>query len=149
MIEDIRFIKKYKDLNPELIICIGDTVAHLDSKEEIKQFIKKVYETLIPKGKFILTFHDYGTELIDESRFIPVKSDANKILICFLEYFPEKVKVTDILYNKADENWTQTLSSYYKVRVTKDYITSCLENSGFKITFIDTINRMITIIADK
>ena len=149
MIEDIRFIKKYKDLNPELIICIGDTIAHLDSKEEIEQFIKNIYETLIPKGKFILSFRDYGTELIDDSRFIPVKSESDKILICFLEYFPEKVKVTDILYHKADENWTQTISSYYKVRVTKDYITSCLENSGFKITFIDTINRMITIIADK
>ena len=147
--EDIRLIKKYLDLNTELILCFGDTIAHLDSKEEVGQFIKNIYETLIPVGKFILSFRDYGTELLDDSRFIPVKSDSDKILICFLEYFPEKLKVTDILYKKVDENWTQTISSYFKVRVTKNYITSCLENIGFKITFIDTINRMITIIADK
>jgi SAM-dependent methyltransferase len=147
--EDIRLVKKYKDLSPELIICVGDTIAHLDSKEETEQFIKNVYKTLVPKGKFILSFRDYETELIDDSRFIPVKSDSDKIMICFLEYFPEKLKVTDILYKNVDENWTQTISSYYKVRVTKIYIISCLENIGFKTTFIDTINRMITIIADK
>ena len=147
--EDIRLIKKHKDLNPELILCFGDTIAHLDSKEEVEQFIKNVYETLILHGKFILSFRDYGTELLDDSRFIPVKSDSDKILICFLEYFPEKLKVTDILNKKVGENWTQTISSYYKVRVTKGYITNCLENIGFKITFADTINRMITIIADK
>ena len=147
--EDIRFVKKYKDLIPELILCLGDTIAHLDSKEEIEQFIKHVYETLIPKGKFILSFRDYGTELLDDARFIPVKSDSDKILTCFLEYFPEKLRVTDILYKKVDENWIQTLSSYYKVRVTKEYIISCLKTVGFEITFIDTTSRMITIIADK
>ena len=147
--EDIRLIKMHKDLKPELILCFGDTIAHLDSKEEIEQFITNIYETLIPEGKFIFSFRDYGTELIDDSRFIPVKSDSDKILICFLEYFPAKIKITDIFYKKVDENWTQTISSYFKVRVTKDYIIRCLKNIGFKITFIDTINRMITIIANK
>lgn len=147
--EDIRFVKKYKKLNPELIVCFGDTIAHLDSQSDIEHFFNDIYETLMTNGKFILSFRDYATELTDESRFIPVKSDSNKILICFLEYFPERVKVTDILYTRINENWKQEVSSYYKVRVTNDYIKSCIETSGFKIIFKETVNRMITLIVKK
>lgn len=147
--EDIRLVKKYKKLNPELILCMGDTIAHLDSMSDIELFLKHIFETLNKKGKFILSFRDYGTELTDESRFIPVKSDSNKILMCFLEYFPQSVKVTDILYTRTHENWTQTVSSYNKVRVTKENIHRSLDHAGFKVTYIDTKNRMITVIAEK
>jgi predicted RNA methylase len=147
--EDIRLLEKYKNFNPELILCLGDTVAHLDSKADIEQFLQNIYETLGAKGKVILSFRDYGTELFDEARFIPVKSDQNKILICFLEYFPEILKVTDILYTRVNESWTQALSSYDKVRVTREFIIGSLENTGFKITFAEPVNRMITIIAAK
>ncbi len=147
--EDIRLVEKYKYLKPELILCMGDTVAHLDSKADIEQFLQTIYETLGEKGKVILSFRDYGTELFDEARFIPVKSDPDKILICFLEYFQERLKVTDILYTRVNENWTQTLSSYNKVRITTEYIISCLENAGFKITFTEPVNRLITVIAEK
>jgi len=55
-----------------------------------------------------------STELINTQRFIPVKSDDNKILNCILEYDNDKVKVTDLLHEKTPKGWKQKESSYFK-----------------------------------
>ena len=57
----------------ELVVCMGDTIAHLKSEEEIAVLLKRSFDGLEEKGKLILSFRDYGTELVDEERFIPRK----------------------------------------------------------------------------
>jgi cyclopropane fatty-acyl-phospholipid synthase-like methyltransferase len=100
-----------------LITCMGDTITHLESKNQVKEFIKLCYVNLEQNGKLILSFRDYTNELRGDARFIPVKSDDNKILTCFLEYSDEFVKVTDLFHEKIGDSWVQLVSSYNKVRV--------------------------------
>jgi 2-polyprenyl-3-methyl-5-hydroxy-6-metoxy-1,4-benzoquinol methylase len=147
--EDIRAVSAYGDCKPELIICCGDTLSHLNSMEEISRLIKDSFTILIPEGKLILSFRDYSAELKDSSRFIPVKINADRILTCFLEYFPDKVRVTDILHEKEDGNWQQKISSYEKVRVSENTVLNILQDTGFNIRFKGTHNRMLTIIGQK
>ena len=146
---DLRDIPKFKPNKPELIICCGDTISHLDNELEISRLIENINDILTSSGKIILSFRDYSLELKDTQRFIPVKSDSNKILTCHLEYFDKKVKVTDLLHEKIDNEWVQRVSSYDKVRTTKGMITNMLNSQGFDITLNETIDRMITIIGRK
>ncbi|MEP2510483.1 MAG: methyltransferase domain-containing protein [Reichenbachiella sp.] len=146
---DIRSIKEYGRLNPELIICCGDTITHLESKSEVTQLIADCEQILVAGGKLILSFRDYSSELADHQRFIPVKSDASRILTCILEYGKEKVKVTDLLYEKTGDQWNQKVSSYEKVRVNPVEVVEAIENCGMSILFNEPINRMQTIVAKK
>lgn len=102
-----------------------------------------------PPGKLILSFRDYSNPLQDTHRFIPVKSDSNRVLTCFLEYFSDKVKVTDILYEKENDKWHQKISSYEKVRVSQDLIVHLLIESGFAIDFKEVNKGMVSIIGKK
>jgi SAM-dependent methyltransferase len=147
--DDIREIKKYTDIHPELIICCGDTLTHLESKKEIELFIFNICETLSKTGKLILSFRDYSTELAGDERFIPVKSDDCKILTCILDYETEIIKVTDLFHEKTETGWQQKVSSYNKVRISPDYILKLLESNEMKILFNQPVNRLITIIASK
>jgi len=147
--DDIVHIKKYGRLHPELIVCCGDTISHLDSQAVIKTFLDDCYSILEPEGKLLLSFRDYSTPLTDTSRFLPVKSTADRILTCFLEYEDGKVRVTDILYEKREEGWQQSASSYFKVRVSKAFIEDSVVKSGFKIVGIDESKGMIALIAQK
>lgn len=147
--DDFTNLSAYQNHKPELIICCGDTLSHLVSEEEIARTIESTSNTLIPEGKIILTFRDYSVPLTDTQRFIPVKSDANRILTCYLEYFDKKVRVTDLLYEKTDGAWVQKVSSYEKVRISRNMIIDMLNHYGFDIILDDTINRMITVIAQK
>lgn len=104
---------------------------------------------LCKQGKFILSFRDYSNALIGDDRFILVKSDENKILTCCLDYLTDHVLVTDLLQTKTETGWQQSISSYYKVRITTSDIIDMLQDNGLKILFNEPIDRMTTIIAQK
>nr|NQU93164.1 methyltransferase domain-containing protein [Bacteroidota bacterium] len=148
-IDDIKNVGIYSTPKPELIVCCGDTLTHLDSFAEVEKLIMDSFDILIPNGRLILTFRDYSTELTDTNRFIPVKSDSQRILTCFIEYFADKLRVTDLLHEFENDKWIQKASSYYKTRISRDLVLGYLIASGFKIKFDNVANRMITIIGQK
>ena len=148
-VEDITKVSKFDYLRPELIACCGDTITHLESKNQIEKLIKDVSRILENEGNLILSFRDYSKEFDDKQRFIPVKSSSERILTCILEYGTEKVKVTDLLYERSDEGWSQKVSSYEKVRLDSGIVIQRLEENGMEIKLNKTINRMQTVIAQK
>ena len=146
---DIRDVKDFASLYPELIICCGDTITHLPNKLAVQKLLLDCESILVESGKLILSFRDYSSELTDQQRFIPVKSDESRVLTCILEYTSDKVKVTDLLYEREGQTWRQKVSSYEKVRLSTQDIIDIIEQTGMKITFNRLVNRMQTVIATK
>jgi len=146
---DIMSVRTYAQPKPELIVCCGDTLAHLSSWDAILEFISACGESLADGGKLLLSFRDYSVELRDTARFIPVKSDDSRILTCFLEYFEDNVRVTDLLYEKTPSGWVQKASSYCKVRTTPAGVTARMEKAGFKVQSSTTKRGLISILCIK
>lgn len=84
-----------------------------------------------------------------DSRFIPVKSDDSRILTCCLDYLDNQVLVTDLLYTKIENEWHQSISSYYKVRIGITEIIDLIQDAGLKVLYNEQVNRLTTIIAQK
>jgi SAM-dependent methyltransferase len=147
--EDLRLFGKYSALCPELIICCGDTLSHLESFAEVKKLLFDAARILIPGGKIVLSFRDYSSAPEDTARFIPVKSDSTRILTCFLEYFPGQVRVTDLLYELENDKWVPKVSSYFKTRITGEMIGNYLTDAGFEIDLDKTVKGLVTIIGRK
>jgi len=148
-LEDITNVKAFAKLNPELIACCGDTPTHLESKEQVEQLLIDSTQILVDNGNIMLSFRDYTYELKDEQRFIPVKSSSDRILTCVLEYEDEKVRVTDLLHENFNGEWTQKASGYYKLRLAPVAVIEILEESGMKIHFNESIKGVCTIIGQK
>jgi len=146
---DFRQFPAYLHGGLELIVCGGDTLTHLVSFDEIHKLIQDAYVKLSVKGKIVLTFRDYSRELTDVDRFIPVRNDTNRILTCFLEYFSDSVRVTDLLHERVDGEWTQKISSYHKLRLTDNFVLDSLVQAGFKIFTHTTWNGFSALIAGK
>jgi precorrin-6B methylase 2 len=146
--DDIKKVKHFVN-KPELIVCCGDTLSHLESKSEIRNLIADISESLENNGKLIISFRDYSNELTGIDRFIPVKRDNNKILTCILDYEDEFVNVTDLLYERTNEVWEQKVSTYRKVRISTKNMVDYLEEAGMVIKFNNPINRLTTIMAGK
>ena len=130
---DIRNAGQYVNPAPELVLCWGDTLTHLDSEAEALRLIEDCATELVPGGKLALSWRDYTTELTDADRFIPVKSDDQRILTCLLEYLPKRVRVTDLLHERTEAGWQQKVSSYYKIRLAKQAVVGAMQDSGLKI----------------
>jgi SAM-dependent methyltransferase len=147
--DDLINFDKYTKDKAELIVCMTDTLLHLESKDKILAVFEKAASSLEPGGKFIITFRDLSSELPELDRFIPVRSDRNMIFTCFLEYEPETVKVHDIVYKKNNEKWYLKKSFYRKLRLSKDWVDSQLCSVGFNRVESTVDHGFVTVIATK
>ena len=134
----------------ELVVCMGDTLTHLNTHQNISRLIKRVYSALEIDGQVILTFRDFTSGLKGLDRFIPVCNDANTIFTCFLEYEKDYVKVHDIIYEKKNHNqWELKKSVFNKIRISPQWAREILQEYGFKIDTYDICNSVVCIIAHK
>ncbi|VVB85358.1 Methyltransferase domain protein [uncultured archaeon] len=131
--------------NPvELIVCMGDTLTHLESFDKADSLFKEVHAVLEKDGRFVMTFRDLTTPMKELDRFIPVKSDENTIFTCFLEYENQHVKVHDLVYTKDNGVWTFKKSFYRKLRIPMEWVTERLGNIGFQIEISENARGLIT-----
>lgn len=147
--EDILNVKKYAALQPELIGCWGDTLAHLASDRVLETFIHDIANCLGKGGRFLTSFRDYSAQSSGTQQFIPVKSDQQRILTCVLSYEPQKVKVTDLLWENDGSQWQQKVSTYYKMRISPTLVERLLRNNGFTVQINTLTKGMHQVIAEK
>lgn len=116
----------------DVIVCMGDTLTHLESKDAVTQLLTQTRAMLAPGCKLVLSFRDLTAELAGIDRFIPVRADAERIMTCFLEYGPETVMVHDLLHIRDSEGWTLHKSCYPKLRLGTHWVTAELAALDFR-----------------
>jgi SAM-dependent methyltransferase len=114
------------------IFCMGDTLTHLPEHTNVDFLVQEVAEALRPGGHFVLSFRDYSEPLHDAARFVPVRSDELRILMCFLEYEDDTVVVNDVLHERNGDAWDTRVSSYRKLRLSPERVLGSLESFAFE-----------------
>jgi SAM-dependent methyltransferase len=132
-----------------LILCMGDTLTHLPDRQSVERLVADVAAALEPGGTFIATFRDYSRPLVGTERFIPVRSDSDRILTCFLEYQDETVTVHDILHERAGAQWRQRVSAYRKLRLAPEWVVHILEAGGLQVRREPGLAGMVRLIATR
>ena len=136
--------------NPiELCVCMGDTLTHLNSLDDVATLLKNAYQSLIAGGLLILTFRDLTTELKGLDRFIPVRSNSSTIFTCFLEFEDKHVKVHDIVYQKKGTAWIIKKSCFKKLRISPGWLKKSLLNTGFSLEMYANTKGMVSVLARK
>ncbi len=132
------------------IVCMGDTITHLPAKSDVTALFHAVFTTLISGGVFVLTWRDLTPELHGTDRFLPVRSDENTIMTCFLEYAtPDQVIVNDLIYTRAENGWSLNKSSYPKLRLSPEWLAQQLTTAGLVIESQGPAGRLQQITARK
>lgn len=128
---DILDFRRHAPQPAELIVCMVDTLLHLDSQAAVTRLAADVFAALEPGGTFIATFRDFTVETKELERFIPVRSDDNTVFTCFLEFEPDTVKVHDLVYRRVAGRWEFAKSFYRKLRLPTDWVVVTLREAGF------------------
>jgi len=116
----------------DLILCMGDTLTHLEEPADVERLLKAVAPALRPGGRFVATFRDYRELPEGERRFIPVRSDTGRIHTCFLEAQGPRVCVHDILHERRGDAWSMKVSSYAKLRLSPDAVLQAASAAGLR-----------------
>jgi SAM-dependent methyltransferase len=116
--DDLLRLARHVDAPVDLITCMGDTLTHLASPQDVWRVLDTAAALLAPGGMLVLSFRDYASvELRGSDRFIPVRSDEARIHTCFLEYLDEVVHVHDIVQTRSSAGWLTSVSAYPKLRL--------------------------------
>ncbi len=134
----------------DAIVCMGDTLTHLESRNEVEQLFLSAYNAFASGGSLVLTFRDLTAELLGLDRFLPIRSDTDKIMTCFLEFeSPERVRVHDLIHVRESTGWKLQKSSYSKLRLAPAWVAQCLVDAGFSILAQKPAGRLHLIAARK
>ena len=145
---DLREFPVWAGRTADLIVCMGDTLTHLPDLKSVEDLLGQIASGLRPEGRTVLTFRDYcSAELQGVHRFIPVRSDADRILTCCLDYQSDRVEVTDLVHERAGDAWKQRASRYWKVRLDRDWVAIVLVKGGLLIEENSVERGMVTLIA--
>jgi hypothetical protein len=133
-----------------VVVCMGDTLTHLPDKNDVSALFRGVFDRLSVGGMFVITYRDLTTELYGTDRFIPVRSDDNRIMTCFLEFEnTESVAVHDLVYTRQGTGWSLNKSSYRKLRLGTDWVRQELTKAGFIDISQDSSGRLTAFAAAK
>ena len=136
------------DERADLILCMGDTLTHLESLDAVAALSRSVAARLEPAGRFVATFRDYTRLPSGDARFIPVRADENRILTCFLEDCDGFVKVHDVLHERTAGAWTTRVSSYRKLRLAPEAVRQTFESVGLRASIEPGPRGMARLVAD-
>jgi len=117
-----------------VIVCMGDTITHLESKDAVVELLRAAYEALLPRGRFVLSYRDLSTEARGLDRFIPVYGDEGKVMTCFLEFDQaDTVLVHDLIHSLAGGKWLFEKSCYRKLRLPVDWLEKSMRDIGMTV----------------
>lgn len=128
----------------DVIVCMGDTITHLASWDDVQSLIQMAGNALNQGGTFCLSLRDYtSTEPKGTDRFIPVRADDNRHHVCFLDYQPKTVDVYDILHTRVDDEWQTAISGYTKLRLSPSDVIESAKACGFVLSHRSTRRGML------
>jgi len=145
---DLLEFAAYLQQKADLILCMGDTLTHLPSTNQVERLVRDVAGSLRPGGRFVATFRDYRELPLGDRRFIPVLSDSERILTCFLEAMPERVRVHDIIHERVQDEWSTKVSSYEKLRLSPDTVVRAAEEVGMRCRIAPGPRGMVKVLAE-
>jgi SAM-dependent methyltransferase len=132
--DDLINFRRYTDEPAAVVVCMGDTLTHLDSMGVVANVIEDVANALEPGGVFITSFRDYSAERVGAKKTILVRGDDARILTCQLEYQKEHVLVRDLLHERAPgKDWKLKVSEYLKVRLSPAWVEREMARAGLEV----------------
>ncbi len=148
VLADLRNFPAHVATPVDVIACLGDTLTHLPDRESVDDLLGAMSRALVPGGKMLLGFRDFhSVELKGVDRIIPVRSDADRILTCLLEYETGRVAVTDLIHECTPSGWQQRASRYWKLRLDPDQVVQRIESVGLTLERKSVERGMVTLVA--
>ena len=143
---DIRDVAKLVPTTVELVVCMGDTLSHLEGEHDLGTLFDGVAARLAVGGRFVLTFRDLSRELRDLDRVIPLHASDDVVMTCFLEYEPGTVKVHDLIWIRHQDGWRLSKGVYRKLRLAPDAVVARLERAGFAVDRHEAPSGMVALV---
>ena len=117
----------------DVALCVGDTLPHLSSHDEVDALLCELARVLAPGGLAVLSYRP-RRELAPHERFVLVRADAQRTLTAFLEPIDDAHQIVwDVLHERDAERTTMKVSGYRKLRIEPPWIVERAARHGLSV----------------
>jgi predicted TPR repeat methyltransferase len=133
----------------DTIVCMGDTLTHLNSKEDVAALFGKVAAALPEGGRLVLSWRDLSAPPEGLDRFIPLRGTDERVMTCFLEDRGETVLIHDLVHVRGEAGWRLQKSAYPKLKLSPAWVRSALAAAGLEPVHEQTVRGMTVLAATR
>lgn len=132
------------------VTCMGDTLTHLPDAGSVRSMLRDAHFVLAPGGRFVATWRPLDAPLQGVARFTPVRSDADRVFTCFLEWGDGHVLVHDLVHERDKAGaWAFHASVYPKLIVPEARLVDWAAEAGFVDVAVRAAGRLSALTAVK
>jgi SAM-dependent methyltransferase len=146
VVGDLREVARLAPGGASLVVCMGDTLSHLQGEDDLRRVLEGAATRLPAGGRLILTFRDLSVEARDLDRVIPVHASDDLIVTCVLEYESRTVKVHDLVWTRGGDGWRLQKGMYRKLRLAASTVSAHLERAGFGVQRHDAPSGLVALV---
>ena len=124
--------EKFEENSFDRVVSFGNTLVHLDSREEVEEFFQKVYKTLKFNGFFIVQIINYNRIIEKNIKNLPTINNEKVKFVRDYEYDKSIGKVnfiTELTIKEANLNIKNNIKL---LALTKVEIQKFLGETGFR-----------------
>jgi glycine/sarcosine N-methyltransferase len=125
----IHSIPKKYNVKFNYVVCVGNTIAHLN-QTELKKSFKGMHKMLLPGGKLFLHILNYSLFQRENKRINNISVRGDKTIIRFHDFLEKNIGFNILTFSNTDPKNYQIISTSQYVH-TKDEIFRLLNNVGF------------------
>ncbi len=125
---------QFKDLDG--VLCLGNTLVHLNSDKEILEFLRQALKALRPGGKLLIQIINYDRIIDQDIRALPTLENDQIKFVRNYRYVTNKniLEFETQLTIKASDKVLRNLIQLYPIR--RSELGNLLKNAGFgDVTF--------------
>lgn len=130
-------ISDFKDLNKkfderfDVVICVGNSLPHLMSDEELIHALTEMNAVLNKNGILILEQRNYDKILTLKKRFFPVSYRETEVFFYVLDFLPSAILFNIINVNTSNQTFHTYSTKYNALKMEK--LKDLLHTTGFQI----------------
>jgi 2-polyprenyl-3-methyl-5-hydroxy-6-metoxy-1,4-benzoquinol methylase len=132
---DMRAITQFEPTSFDTVICIGNSIVHLDSLDEIVSVVEAVYRNLKDNGTFIVQVVNYDRILEKNITSLPVIERQEEGITFIRTYEHENQKIIfngELIVNRNGNETREVYKNSVELYpLTSDQIHKVLSESGF------------------
>lgn len=128
----LKINEKFEENSFDRVVSFGNTLVHLDSREEVEEFFQKVYKTLKFNGLFIVQIINYNRIIEKNIKNLPTIDNEKVKFVRDYEYDKSIGKVdfiTELTIKEANLNIKNNIKL---LALTKVEIQKFLGETGFR-----------------
>jgi len=132
VLDMLKITNNFKPKSFDQILCFGNTLVHLDTLNEIEDFLKQVYSLLKSGGEYKMQIINYDRILDQQIEALPTIENEQIIFHRVYRYLPGKHKINFKTKLEIKEKKEYIENSLLLLPMRKNELEKLLHKIGFK-----------------